>query len=68
VRKIFLFTFIQLILLSGCGGGSNDLSFSSSQTIAGAASNVTTMTVDAGPSGAQGSHVNIPGAQIVIVT
>ena len=66
MRKIFLFTFIQLILLSGCGGGSNDLSFSSSQTIAGAASNVTTMTVDAGPSGAQGSQVNIPYVTITI--
>jgi Protein of unknown function (DUF3443) len=77
VRRIFLFAFIQLIFLSACGGSGSDLAGGSgstgtgtgtgSQTIASAAANVVSMTVDAGPSGVgSDATFNIPYVSVTI--
>ncbi len=73
VRRIALLALIQLVFLAACGGSSSDLSSGAGsasgsgsstgsgggQTIASAAANVTTLTVDAGPDGGINAF-NIP--------
>jgi hypothetical protein len=78
VRRIFLFAFIQLVFLSACGGGSSDLTggtgstgtgttTGSGQTIASAAANVATVTVDGGPSGVgSDTTTNFPYVSVTI--
>ncbi len=74
MRRIFVFAFIQLIFLSACGGGdgllgSNDSSGNGSggsQSIAPAASNVASITVDAGPSGVGSAQFNIPYVSVTV--
>lgn len=66
VRRIFLLAFIQLVMLAGCGGGSGDLSASSSSSSSSATgSNVVSMTMDTGPTGATGNF-NIPYVNVTI--
>jgi hypothetical protein len=75
VRRIFLFAITQLLLLTACGGGSSDLTnssggggngSSSGNTIAGAAANVVSMTVDSGPAGANTGVFNIPYVTVTV--
>jgi hypothetical protein len=81
VRRIFIFAITQLLLLAACGGGSGGsvLGGSSSSgsssggsgssggnTIAGPGANVATMTVDAGPTGANSGIFNIPYVSVTV--
>lgn len=75
MRRIFIFAITQLLLLTACGGGSSDLTNSSSgggngsgsgNTIAGAAANVVSMTVDSGPAGATTGVFNIPYITVTV--
>ena len=69
MRRIFIFAITQLLLLAACGGsdgllsnssGSGGNGSSSGNTIAGAAANVASMTVDSGPVGSSSGVFNIP--------
>jgi hypothetical protein len=67
VRRIALFALIQLVFLSACGGGSNDLApgGGSGQTIASAGPNVASLIVDAGVPGTQGTF-NLPFVTVTV--
>src|SRR5438552_17467314 len=68
VRRIYLLALIQLTFLAACGGSGGGLlsSESSGQTIASAAANVVTISVDAGPAAAGGGAFNIPYISVTI--
>jgi hypothetical protein len=78
VRRIYLLALIQLTFLAACGGGGGGLLSSggtgstggtggSGQTIASAAANVVTMSVDAGPAGVGANTTfNIPYISVTI--
>jgi hypothetical protein len=75
VRRIYIFALIQLTFLAACGGSGGLLSTSSGstggtgsgQTIASAASNVVSVSVDAGPAGVGANTTfNIPYISVTI--
>ena len=75
MRRIFIFAVTQLLLLAACGGSGDSLLSSSSgggngssggNTIAGAAANVASMTVDSGPAGAGAGIFNIPYVTVTV--
>jgi hypothetical protein len=75
VYRLFLFAFLPLALLSACGGadgllggsGTTGTGGSGGNTIAPAASNVTAVTVDGGPTGVAADTVfNIPYISVTV--
>ena len=75
MRRIFIFAITQLLLLAACGGSGNGTVSSSGgggngsgsgNTIAGAAANVVSMTVDAGPAGSTSGVFNIPYITVTV--
>ena len=75
VRRIFIFAITQLLLLAACGGSGDSLLSSSGgggngssggNTIAGAAANVVSVTVDSGPANAGAGIFNIPYVTVTV--